>query len=75
MLFPRDLPKECDKSESSSVNYEASLNMIFVGYLCVQGDCMGLVVATGCNTLIAEKLRTKQWPPSKIITKKSTFKN
>jgi len=74
MLFPRDLPKECDKSKSS-VNYEESLNMIFVGYLCVQGDCMGIVVATSNNTLIAEKLRTKQWPPSKVITKKSTFKN
>jgi len=73
MLFPRDSPKHCDKSKSS-VNYEESQNMIFVGYTCIQGDCTGLVVATGDQTLIAEQVRTKQWPPQAIF-ERSSFKN
>lgn len=71
MLFPRDNPKECDKSRATT-NYEESPNMIFVGYTCSQGECTGLVVATGSDTLIAELVRNNLWPPPAIFEGNST---
>jgi magnesium-transporting ATPase (P-type) len=62
MVRFRNELKACDPLLSSN-NYEESPNMAFLGYLCVEGSCSGVVVATGEKTLIAKMIMKKEWPP------------
>lgn len=42
-------------------NYVDSPNIAFMGYLCLEGDCTGVVLATGNDTLIGNLILKKQW--------------
>jgi len=44
-------------------DYLASPNMAFAGYLCVSGECTGVVVATGADTIMGKLVNQGQWPP------------
>lgn len=58
----RPSPKAADPKASLN-NYEESPNMAFLGYLVVQGECTGVAVATGADTVIGKMIARKQWPP------------
>lgn len=49
--------------DCSSPQLMDSTNIAFLGYLCTQGDCFGVVIATGDDTLIAQHIVKKLWPP------------
>lgn len=51
---------------ATTENYFASPNMVFAGYLCVEGTCIGIVVATGKKTVLADMIKRKRWPPKKL---------
>ena len=53
----------CDPSKSKQ-SLQDSPNVALLGYKCVDGNCLGVVIATGKATVIAEMIRNKQWPPS-----------
>jgi hypothetical protein len=61
----RSSPKIADP-KSSLNNYEESPNMAFLGYLCISGECTGVAVATGADTMIGKMIVRKQWPPKKV---------
>lgn len=42
-----------------------SPNMGFLGYLCTSGECIGVVVAIGEDTVIAKLINRKEWPLQK----------
>ena len=48
---------------SSSKDYLSSPNMAFAGYFCTSGECLGVVVSTGANTLMGKAITKGQWPP------------
>jgi magnesium-transporting ATPase (P-type) len=41
----------------------ASPNMLFAGYKCVAGSCVGVVVAIGDDTVLTGLVRTGKFPP------------
>ena len=43
--------------------YQCSPNMAFAGYRCESGDLIGIVVATGLNTLVGRMIKKGVWPP------------
>lgn len=50
--------------ETTSVKaYTESPNMAFAGYLCTAGDCVGVVVATGADTVMGKMIARAEWPP------------
>ena len=57
-------PLSCDPYTSGDF-YLESPNMAFLGYLCTAGNCTGLVVSTGSQTVIGKLIDKKQWPPKK----------
>eukprot|EP01038_Epipyxis_sp_PR26KG_P016616 gene16616-22704_t len=46
-----------------SESYLDSPNVAFLGYLCVAGDCTGVVIATGSDTVLSKLISSKSWPP------------
>lgn len=50
-------------ASSSSKDYLSSPNMAFAGYFCTSGECLGVVVSTGANTLMGKAITKGQWPP------------
>ena len=50
-------------TESTSTQYLLSENMVFCGYLCVYGNCKGIVVSTAEKTVIGSMINQKKWPP------------
>jgi len=51
----------CDPSTTSK-EYLDSPNMAFVSYLVTSGECKGIAVATGSNTVLGKMINQKQWP-------------
>lgn len=56
-----DTLKTC-AADKSSKSYLASENMIFAGYLCTEGCCIGVVLATGPRTELGRLVSKKKWP-------------
>jgi len=54
-----------DPKAMGTDNFLQSPNMAFTGYLCTNGECEGVVIATGDDTVIAKMIRKKEWPISK----------
>lgn len=54
-----------DPKASGSDIFLQSPNMGFTGYLCTNGECEGVVIATGDDTVIAKMIRKKEWPINK----------
>jgi len=50
-------------ASQSSQDYLASPNMAFAGYLCLSGECTGVVVATGADTVMGKQVSRGAWPP------------
>mmetsp|Transcript_3820 Transcript_3820/g.3915 ORF Transcript_3820/g.3915 Transcript_3820/m.3915 type:complete len:218 (+) Transcript_3820:69-722(+) len=48
--------------KNSTNNYLDAQNMIFAGYLCKEGSCMGVVVATGPLTHLGKLISKGEWP-------------
>lgn len=42
-------------------HYVDSPNIAFMGYLCLEGECSGVVLATGNDTLIGYLILKNQW--------------
>jgi len=55
-------PVLCSASQVNK-DYLASPNMAFAGYLCLSGECTGVVVATGADTVMGKLVQQGQWPP------------
>lgn len=51
-----------NENEAGDV-YQCSPNMAFAGYRCEGGDLIGIVVATGLNTLVGRMIKKGVWPP------------
>jgi hypothetical protein len=41
-----------------------NLNIACAGFLCTQGECLGVVIATGAETMLAKMIKRKEWPPT-----------
>ena len=50
-------------AKNTSADYLLSENMVFCGYLCVDGDCKGIVVSIAERTVIGSMINQKKWPP------------
>lgn len=44
-------------------DYLITENMAFCGYLCVEGNCKGIVVSIAEKTVIGTLINQKKWPP------------
>lgn len=51
-----DVNDNCD-------NYLDSTRLAFMGYRCVSGECMGIVLFTGDHTLVGQMIKNHRWPP------------
>ena len=47
---------------SKDIMITDSTNMALAGYLCLSGECTGVVVNTGPDTLLARFIKKKLWP-------------
>lgn len=55
-------PMVCNASQMQK-DYLASPNMVFAGYICLSGECTGIVVATGSDTIMGKMVAQSIWPP------------
>jgi hypothetical protein len=51
-----------DVNNGNTDSYLDSPRIAFLGYRCVAGECMGIVLATGENTLVARMIKHSRWP-------------
>jgi hypothetical protein len=58
----RHEPQLCNPALPSK-DYLQSPNMAFCGYLCISGECTGVVVATGADTVMGKLVSKAAWPP------------
>ena len=58
--------RQAEAEEAASpgaLSYRRSRNSVFCSAKCVSGDATGVVVATGRQTVLAQMIREKRWPP------------
>jgi magnesium-transporting ATPase (P-type) len=52
---------------SEKISYQSGCDwtdpVVHAGALCVQGGCVGRVVATGTSTTIGKMILNRKWPP------------
>ena len=58
-----DSTRRSCSSITSSSDYISSPNMAFLGFLCTEGNCKGIVVSTADRTVIGTMINQKKWPP------------
>ena len=52
-----------DASSPGGLSFRRSRNSVFCSAKCVSGEATGVVVATGAQTVLAQMIREKRWPP------------
>eukprot|EP01036_Dinobryon_divergens_P030810 gene30810-40112_t len=52
--------------DKSSEAFLDSPNIAFLGYLCISGECTGVVFATGKSCLLSKLISQRAWPPSEF---------
>ena len=50
-------------TKNTSTDYLLSENMAFCGYLCVDGNCKGVVVSIAERTVVGSMINQRKWPP------------
>mmetsp|Transcript_26968 Transcript_26968/g.39941 ORF Transcript_26968/g.39941 Transcript_26968/m.39941 type:complete len:215 (+) Transcript_26968:76-720(+) len=58
-------PRSC-RPELFTNSYRNSPNMAFAGFMCTEGECIGIVIATGRNTLLGRMIEMNEWPPALV---------
>lgn len=59
-------PQTCNSAQSSK-EYVESPNMAFCGFRCLSGECTGIVVATGADTVMGKMINKSSWPPKGYV--------